>query len=80
MDSVIKNYSVIIDTMEEVHRTTRDDYGLRANGILAALDKFEVYFGIKLCHHLFGLAKEMSKVLQAKDITLQDSLASINAV
>ena len=66
--------------MEEVHRTTHDDYGLRANGILAALDKFEVYFGIKLCHLLFGPAEEVSKVLQAKNISLQDSLASISAV
>ena len=80
MDSVIKYYSVIIDTMEEVHRTTRDDYGLRANGILAALDKYEVYFGIKLSNLLFGPAEEVSKVLQAKNISLPESLVSINTV
>ena len=57
MDSVIKNYSAIIDTMEEVHCTTQDDYGLRANGVLTAMEKFEMYFGIKLSHLLFGPAE-----------------------
>ena len=46
MDSVIKNYSVIIDTMEEVYHTTRDDYGLRANGVLTALEKFEIFLAL----------------------------------
>lgn len=66
--------------MEEVYHTTRDDYGLRANGVLTALEKFEIYFGIKLSHLLFGPAEEVSKVLQAKNISLQESLASINTV
>ena len=70
MDSVIKNYSVIIDTMEEVHRTTRDDYGLRANGILAALEKFEIYFGIQLSHLLFGPAEEVSKIYHCRNLLL----------
>ena len=45
IDAVIKQYTVILETMEEVHRTTRDEYGLKAGGILAALDKFEMF-----CH------------------------------
>ena len=36
MDSVI----VLMETMEEVHHTTRDKYGLKAAGVLAALEKF----------------------------------------
>ena len=80
MESVIKNYSVVIDTMEEVYRTTRDDYGLRANGVLTSLEKYEIYFGIKLSHLLFGPAEEVSKVLQAKNISLQESLASVHTV
>ena len=80
MDSVIKNYSAIIDTMEEVHHTTRNDYALRAYGVMVAMEKFEVYFGIKLSHLLFGPAEETSKVLQAKNISLQESLGSIHTV
>ena len=65
MNSVVKNYSVVIDTMEEVYHRTHGDYGLRANGILSALEKFKIYIGIKLVLHLFGPAEETSKVQQA---------------
>ena len=44
--------------MEEVHRTTHDEYGLKADGILAALDKFEMLFGLKLGHLLFSAAED----------------------
>ena len=66
MDAVIKQYSVIMETMEEVHTTTRDEYGLKAGGVLAAL---EIFFGLKL-GHLFGAAEEISKALQAKDTSV----------
>lgn len=76
----MKTYPIIIDTMEEVHCTTHDEYGLRAKGVLAALNKFDIiYFGIKLAHLLHGPSEETSKVLQAKSISLQEALASVNA-
>ena len=39
MEAVIKQYSVLMETMEEVHCATRDEYGLKAAGVLAALEK-----------------------------------------
>ena len=42
MEVVIKQYSMSVKTMEEVHCTIRDEYGLKAAGILAALEKFEI--------------------------------------
>ena len=39
MDAVIKQYSVLMETIE-VHHTTQDEYGLKAAGVLAALEKF----------------------------------------
>ena len=39
INAVIKQYAVIMETMDEVHQTTRDDYGLKAAGVLAALEK-----------------------------------------
>ena len=39
-----------------------------------------MYFGSKLSHLLFGPAEEVSKVLQAKNISLQESLASVHTV
>ena len=64
--------------MEEVHRTTHDEYGLKADGILAALDKFEMLFGLKLGHLLFSAAEDTSRVLQAKDTSVQEAKAAVH--
>jgi len=58
VDVVIKSCATILDTLEEVHYTTHDECGIKAAGLLAILDKFETYFGLKLSHLLFGAAKE----------------------
>ena len=79
MDAVIKQYSVIMDTMEEVNQTTHDEYGLKAAGVLAALEKFEMLFGLKLGHLLFSAAEQTSRVLQAKDTTVQEAVSAVNA-
>ena len=59
--------------MSEVNVTTRDEYGLKAGGILAALEKFSTLFGLRLGFLLFATAEEVSKGLQAKDTTLQQA-------
>ena len=41
---VIKSYATILDTLEEIHQTTHDEYGVKAAGLLA---KFETFFGLK---------------------------------
>ncbi len=64
--AVLIHYVTVIEAMEEVHRTTRDDYGLKAAGVLAALEKFEIFFNLKLGYLLFSTAEETSKVLQAR--------------
>ena len=76
IDAVLKDYSILMETMSEVNATTRDEYGLKAGGILAALEKFLTLFGLRLGYLLFATAEEVSKSLQAKDTTLQQ--ASIN--
>ena len=55
--------------MEEVNQTTHDEYGLKAAGVLAALEKFEM-FGLKL-GHLFSAAEQTS---QAKDRSVQEAV------
>ena len=63
IDTILKDYAVLMDTMEEVYRTTHDEHGLKANGVLAALEKFQTLFGLKLGHLLFRPAEEVSKTL-----------------
>ena len=77
LNAVIKQYPVIMETMDEVNRTTHDDYGLKAGGVLSSLEKFETLFGLKLAHLLFGAAEETSKVLQAKNTCVQEAVSAV---
>ena len=79
IDAVIKQYALIMETMEDVNLTTHDEYGLKAGGILATLEKFDCLFGLKLGHLLFSAAESTSLVLQAKSTSFQDALVSVNA-
>ena len=76
LESVIKHYTTIMDTMCEVNETTRDEYGLKAGGVLVALENFSTLFGLRLGYLLFGAAEETSKALQAKDTSVQEALTS----
>ncbi|KAL5503223.1 hypothetical protein EMCRGX_G010140 [Ephydatia muelleri] len=78
IDAVIKQYTIIIETLDEVHSTTKDEYGLKAGGIVTALEKFDMFFGLQLGHLLFGAAENTSIVLQRKDISVQEAFSAVN--
>ena len=78
IEAVLNDYSILMETMSEINSTTRDEYGLRAGGILNAIEKFSMLFGLKLSYLLFNTAEVVSKGLQAKDLTIQEAISSIN--
>ena len=80
LDAVLKQYKVIIETMEEVyiHPLMMHEYGLKAGGIVTTLEKFDTLFGLQLGHLLFGCAENTSKVLQAKDLLIQEAISAVN--
>ena len=80
IDVVVKSYATILDTLEEIYQTTHDEYGVKAAGLLSTLDKFETYFGLKLSHLLFAAAEEVSKVLQTKNLSVQEAVSSVNVI
>lgn len=80
IDVIIKSYATILDALEEIHHTAHDEYGVKAAGLLATLDKFETFFGLKLGHQLFGAAEEVSKVLQTKDLSVQEAVSSVSVI
>ena len=55
---VINQYGVIMEAMEQVYQTTRDDYALKAIDILAALNFFPV---LNLVAVFSDLLKEVLK-------------------
>ena len=67
----MKDYEVLLETLNEIHQTTHDEYGMKAGGLLQSLEKFSTFFGIKLCHLLFSAAEQVSLTLQRKDITAE---------
>ena len=78
IDAVIKDYTILMDMLEEVNSTTHDEYGLKAGGLFHALEAFSSLFGLKLAHLLFSVAEQVSSTLQSKNITLKDALVSVS--
>ena len=77
IDAIIKDYPVLLGTLEEIVSTTKDDHGLKAGGVLHSLETFNTLFGLKLAHLLFSAAEQVSLTLQRKDNTLQDAVSAI---
>ena len=76
LESVIKHYTTIMDTMCEVNETTRDEYGLKAGGVLAALENFSTLFGLRLGHLLLELQRRPPKLYRQR-ILLYKNLSPV---
>jgi len=66
-DEVLKNYAAILQALLEISEQSHDDYGRRANGFLSQLERFDVYFGLKLSFLVFSGTEQTSICLQRKD-------------
>ena len=80
IDAVLKNYEALISTMQQVNQEQHDEYGQRAGGILAQLEKFATYFGLRLSFLIFGATEQVSISLQRKDTTVEDILRAKDLV
>ena len=79
IDAILKDYVVLMETLEDIHSTTHDEYGLKAHGFLHSLESFSTLFGLKLAHTLFSAAEQVSLAFQKKNMTLQDALSAVDA-
>ena len=77
IDAVIVNYSVLLETMKEIAETTKDEYGLKANEIFAALGKFHTLFDLKLGHLVFSAAEKVSRTLRGIDTSIQEAMKCV---
>ena len=77
LENVLNHYKVVMDKMENANQTTRDDYDLKAGGVLSSLQRFGTLFGLRLAHLLFSASEETSKFLQEKDTNVQEALSSV---
>ena len=74
IDSIIVNYGVLCDCLTEVNAEGRDEYAIRAGGILHLMEKFSTYYGLKLSHLIFSGAEQLSRVLQGEDTNIQEAI------
>ena len=79
IDAIIKDYDLLLEVLEEIHATTKDEYGLKAGGLLHSLEKFNTLFGLKLSHLIFSAAEQVSLTLQKKATVLQEALVAVDA-
>ena len=43
-----------------MYETTKDEYGLKAYGLLQSFEKFNMLFGVMLSFHLFPASEQVS--------------------
>ena len=80
-EAILTDYTFLLETLEEVHSTTHDEYGLKikAGGLTHLLEKFSTLFGLQLSHIFFSTAEQVSFTVQRKDIALDDALSAVDA-
>ena len=57
--------------VEQIHDETHE-YGRKAGGFLAQMEKFSTFFGLKLSHLIFSGTEQLSLTLQGKETTIQE--------
>lgn len=51
---MISNYEALQDVSTTINQECHDDYGRRAGGVLAQIEKFDTFFGLELGKLVFG--------------------------
>ena len=69
MQAIINNYEALRETFEIASHGT-DDCSRRANGVLALMDQFSMYFGLKLSIFIFSIIEQLSVTLQGIDASV----------
>ena len=78
INAILKNYAVICCELEQISREGSGEITHKACGLLALMDKFSVFFGLKLSHLVFAMTEQLSITLQSKDITAQEATNGVN--
>ena len=77
IQAILNNYGSLQMTMEAASHGT-DDCSRRAGGVMAMMDKFFIYFGLKLSFFLFSITEQLSTTLQGKSINVDDCFKAVN--
>ena len=78
IEAVLKDYAILMETVDEINLSTHDEYRMKAGGILASMQRFQTYFGLQLAYTLFDALESLSRSLQAKDLSIQEAVSAVN--
>ena len=74
--AVLKNYAALLQALENISEESHDEYGRKANGLLAQLERFDTFFGLVLSHLVFSGTEQTSINLQSRDTSVQEALSA----
>ena len=75
INAVLNNYPALKQVLQIIGESSYDDYGRRTSGLLALMDKYDTYFGLKLSYLIFSGTDQTSINLQMKDTSVQEALS-----
>ncbi len=80
IDSVLKNYLVLMETLEKISEDANSsDAKAKAAGLATCLEQFRTFFGLKLCHLVFSAIEQLSTTLQGNTITAEIAIQARDA-
>ena len=59
LDAVLKNYAVICTELEQIGKECYGEPSRKASGLLALMEKFTTFFGLKLSHLVFSATEQL---------------------
>ena len=77
--AILKNYSLIQETLEEISKESSGAASSKASGLLCLMEKFSTFFGLKLAYLTFVATEQLATTLQAKDVNAQVCMDAVKA-
>ena len=78
IDAILKNYSVLCEELDLLGEEAQGESSHKALGLLAMMEKFSTFFGLKLAFLVFSATEQASLTLQYKDINAQEACMATN--
>ena len=79
LNAVLMNYVTLQSELERIGEESCGEVNHKSLGILAIMERFTTYFGLKLSFLIFSAMEQLSKTLQYKDINAQDVSTALDA-
>ena len=79
LNAVLMNYATLQSELERIGEESCGEASHKSLGVLAIMERFTTYFGLKLSFLIFSAMEQLSKTLQYKDINAQEVTTGVNA-